>query len=121
MSGASSLRALMSQVCACSGNARETAQQPCLERPTALEYVQDILEFSRTAGHFRVGLSPRAGLNLLTAAKAAALLVGREHVLPEDVQHVLPWVVGHRLRSREDLLEVEQSRLMALLMEVPIP
>jgi MoxR-like ATPase len=86
-----------------------------------LDYVQDILEFSRNSGHFHVGLSPRAGLNLLTAAKAGALLVGRDHVLPEDVQHVLPWVVGHRLRSREDLLQVDQTRLMALLMEVPIP
>ncbi len=86
-----------------------------------LDYVQDILEFTRAAGHFHVGLSPRAGLNLLTAAKASAFLVGRDHVVPEDVQNVLPWVVGHRLRSREDLLQVEQARLMAMLMEVPIP
>jgi len=86
-----------------------------------LEYVQDILDFTRTSPHFYVGLSPRAGLALLRATQSWAFLHGRDHALPEDLQTVLPWVVGHRLRSKDDLSEIPRDRLTALLMEVPIP
>jgi MoxR-like ATPase len=83
--------------------------------------VQDLLEFTRSCGRFQVGLSPRAGLNLLMAAKSWAFIAGRDYTLPEDVQEVMPWVLGHRLRSREDLAEMPAEPLMALLREVPIP
>lgn len=86
-----------------------------------LEYVQDLLDFTRNSPHFSVGLSPRAGLALLRASKSQAFLLGRDHVVPEDLQKVLPWVVGHRLRSQEDLAELPRDRLESLLMEVPIP
>ncbi|MFC1859112.1 AAA family ATPase [Thermodesulfobacteriota bacterium] len=86
-----------------------------------LEYVQDLLDFTRTSPRFYVGLSPRAGLSLLRAAKSRAYLDGRDHVLPEDIQDVMPWVVGHRLRSKDDLSEIPLARLTAMLMEVPIP
>ncbi|MFC1812116.1 AAA family ATPase [Thermodesulfobacteriota bacterium] len=86
-----------------------------------LEYVQDLLNFTRTAPYFSIGLSPRAGLALLRAAKSSAFLQGRDHALPEDVQKVMPWVVGHRLRSRGDLAEIPRDRLTALMMEIPIP
>lgn len=64
-----------------------------------LDYVQNIISMSRQSGEFINGLSPRAGLALLRAARAWALMEGREHVLPDDVQTVLPAVVSHRLRS----------------------
>ncbi|CAN2049135.1 MoxR-like ATPase [Candidatus Magnetomoraceae bacterium gMMP-13] len=86
-----------------------------------LEYLQDILDFTRTSPHFYIGLSPRAGLSLLRASKACAFLDSRYHVLPEDLQKVMPWIVGHRLRSKEDLREIPRDRLMSLLMQVPIP
>ncbi|MBU0986239.1 MAG: MoxR family ATPase [Proteobacteria bacterium] len=86
-----------------------------------LEYVQDLLDFTRNSPHFFAGLSPRAGLALLRAAKSRAFLFSRDHVLPEDLQKVLPWVVGHRLRSQENLAEFPRDRLENLLMEVPIP
>jgi MoxR-like ATPase len=86
-----------------------------------LEYVQNLLDFTRTSPLFNMGLSPRAGLAILRAAAAWAFLDGRDHSLPEDVQHVLPWVAGHRLRSREDLGEYPRDRLMALMKSVPIP
>ena len=86
-----------------------------------LDYVQDLLEFTRNSAFFFVGLSPRAGLNLLMAAKARAFLLERDYALPEDLQQVLPWVVGHRLRSREEGLEFSREKLMSILMEVPIP
>ena len=86
-----------------------------------LSYIQDILEFTRASNHFHVGLSPRAGLALMQASRSWAFLHGQEYVLPEDVQKVMPWVVGHRLRSKEDLEEMPRSSLMAVLKEVPIP
>ena len=86
-----------------------------------LDYVQDLLEFSRNSAFFFVGLSPRAGLNLLMAAKARAFLLERDYALPEDLQQVLPWVVSHRLRSRDEGLEFSRKKLSALFSEVPIP
>jgi len=86
-----------------------------------LEYVQDLLEFTRTADDFHVGLSPRAGLNLLAAARAWALLQERDFALPEDLQRVLVPVVGHRLRRREDRREFPPQTLHSILMEVAVP
>jgi len=86
-----------------------------------LEYVQDLLGFTRRSPHFHVGLSPRAGLNLLIAAKSSAFLQQRAYALPEDIQQVMPWVVGHRLRSRDDGVEFPRDRLMSILLEVPVP
>ena len=86
-----------------------------------LDYVQDLLEFTRNSALFFVGLSPRAGLNLLMAAKARAFLLERDYALPEDLQQVLPWVVGHRLRSRDEGLEFSKDKLTALFSEVPVP
>ncbi|KAF1695661.1 AAA family ATPase [Pseudoxanthomonas koreensis] len=60
-------------------------------------YVQALLARSRQQPGVRVGLSPRAGLALLRAARAYALLLGRSHVLPEDVQALFIAVAGHRL------------------------
>jgi len=62
-----------------------------------VDYVQALLTRSRQQAGVRVGLSPRAGLALLRAAKAHALLLGRGHVVPEDVQTLFVAVAGHRL------------------------
>ncbi len=86
-----------------------------------LEYLQDIIGFTRATDHFQVGLSPRAGLALLQAARSWAFLQGRDHTVPEDLQKILPWVAGHRLKSRENLAELNRDRLMELLKTVPIP
>ena len=66
--------------------------------PPLLDYVQNLLTFSRRSPALAEGLSPRAGLALVQAARAWALLDGRNHVLPDDVQAVLTAVAGHRLR-----------------------
>jgi MoxR-like ATPase len=63
-------------------------------------YIQKILSYSRDSGLFEYGLSPRAGIALLHAAKAWAYIEQHEHVLPEDVQAVLPYVISHRLQHR---------------------
>ncbi len=84
-------------------------------------YVQDLLDASRLSGRFAFGLSPRAGLALLRAARAWALLAGRDWVLPEDVQQVLPHVAGHRLRHADTLAEVDPAELAAVFQAVPVP
>lgn len=84
-------------------------------------YVQDLLDASRLSGRFAFGLSPRAGLALLRAARAWALLAGRDWVLPEDVQQVLPHVAGHRLRHADTLAEVDAVELTAVFQGVPVP
>ncbi|MAL98956.1 MAG: AAA family ATPase [Alteromonadaceae bacterium] len=66
-----------------------------------LDYVQRILAYTRQSSDIHHGLSPRAGLGLVRAARAWAMMDGRHHVLPEDVQAVLPYVVEHRLQRRE--------------------
>ena len=86
-----------------------------------LNYIQDILAFTRTSTHFHIGLSPRAGMALTQAARSWSYINGRDYVLPEDVQKIMPWVTGHRLRSKEDIQEIPRPRLVAILSEVPIP
>jgi MoxR-like ATPase len=86
-----------------------------------LDYVQALLSYSRQANEFANGLSPRAGLGLLRAARAWAMLEGRDHILPDDLQIVLPSVVNHRLRSATDSDTAAAENLSRLLLEVPIP
>ena len=86
-----------------------------------LEYIQDLVDFTRSSPYFHLGLSPRAALAILRAAGSWAFLQGRDHTLPEDVQKVLPWVVGHRLRSSEDYREFSRDKLQSLMQSVPIP
>lgn len=62
-----------------------------------LDYLQALLAASRRHADVRVGLSPRAGLALLSAARAWALLSGRQHVLPEDIQALFVPLAAHRL------------------------
>jgi MoxR-like ATPase len=86
-----------------------------------LEYLQDIIDFTRNSPHFHIGLSPRAGLSLLRASRSWAFCLGRNYVLPEDLQKVLPWVVGHRLRYAENLSGIPRDRLKEMLLEVAVP
>jgi len=67
-----------------------------------IAYVQALLARSRKHPGVRVGLSPRAGLALLRAARAYALLLGRTHVVPEDVQALFAAVATHRLVAEAD-------------------
>ena len=86
--------------------------------PALLDYVQELLAFSRQSDRFIAGLSPRAGLGLLRAARGWAYLEQRDYLLPEDIQAVLPAVAGHRLRSRDGS---KGQSVIAALREVPIP
>lgn len=65
--------------------------------PALLDYLQALLTASRRHPDIRVGLSPRAGLSLLAAARAWAMLSERGHVLPEDIQALFVPLAAHRL------------------------
>ncbi len=86
-----------------------------------LDYIQNLIEATRRQGSFAEGLSPRAGLALLAAAKAWALLEGREMVLPEDVQAVVAAVITHRLQPTKDTTGGRAALVARLLESVPIP
>ncbi|HQC84694.1 MAG TPA: MoxR family ATPase, partial [Rhodoferax sp.] len=62
-----------------------------------LDYVQDLIAATRGGQWFLQGLSPRAGIAVLRAAKALAFLSGRDYVAPDDVQAILPQTIAHRL------------------------
>jgi MoxR-like ATPase len=64
-----------------------------------LGYVQRLTEYTRNSPEFVHGLSPRGALGLVAAARTWAFMEGRDHVVPEDVQAVLPAVAAHRLRG----------------------
>jgi MoxR-like ATPase len=87
-----------------------------------LDYVQAIARASRDGSQHQAGLSPRAVISLLRAGQAWAFLHGRAGVLPEDLQAVLPAVVGHRLRPRDPSDPRGPNEVAAtLLKSVPIP
>jgi len=62
-----------------------------------VDYTLGLVGFTRNHAKVYLGASPRAGLALLHAAKALALLKGRDFVLPDDVRHLAPLVLGHRI------------------------
>jgi MoxR-like ATPase len=86
-----------------------------------IDYVQAVVEATRRDPAFLHGLSPRAGLGLLAAARAWAWLAGRDMVLPDDIQDVLPAVARHRLRSAQGTGMVRAEDIAALIRNVPIP
>jgi MoxR-like ATPase len=84
------------------------------------DYVQALIAYTRNAPEWKTGLSPRAGLGLIAASRAWALLAGRSHVLPEDVQAVLPAVAVHRLPAAGDARSATEIA-QALIEAVPLP
>jgi MoxR-like ATPases len=86
-----------------------------------VDYIQALIAFTRDSARFEAGLSPRAGLAVLHAAQAWAMMAGRRQVLPEDVQATLPSVVGHRLRAVVDASKKAFDPAQELIRSVAIP
>jgi MoxR-like ATPase len=90
--------------------------------PALLDYIQALVAHTRHSPDFVSGLSPRAAIAVLGAARAWALMEGRDHILPEDVQTVLPGVVGHRLHLAGEVAHANGADVAAhLLGAVAIP
>ena len=87
-----------------------------------IDYVQALAQASRQNGMFAEGLSPRASIALLQAARAWAAMEGRDHVVPEDIQAVLVPVCAHRLRPLKSAHGVAlASRDLVLQLQKSVP
>jgi MoxR-like ATPase len=86
-----------------------------------LDYVQDLMAATRSGQWFMQGLSPRAGIAVLRAAKARALLAGRAYVAPDDVRAILPQTIAHRLIPSGDAGRGAQEQVRAMLDAVALP
>lgn len=89
--------------------------------PSLLDYVQDLIAATRSGQWFLMGLSPRAGIAVVRAAKAQALLSGRDYVAPDDVQAVLPQTIAHRLIPLGDAGRGSVEQVRAMIAAVPLP
>ncbi len=90
-----------------------------------MEYILDITEATRDSDELVTGLSPRAALALITAARAAALLSGREYVIPDDVRDIAVSVASHRLRARrfinDGFSDATEEIFSRILDTIPVP
>jgi len=85
-----------------------------------IDYLLRLVTATRSEPQFALGLSPRSALALLAAARAWAFLAGRDYLIPEDVQAVLPAVAGHRLVASNSAPGSTSAVLQWLLREVPV-
>ena len=86
-----------------------------------LDYVQDLVAATRSGQWFVQGLSPRAGMAVVRAAKARALLKGRDYVAPDDVQAILPQTIAHRLIPVSQSARGCEEQVRAMLQAVALP
>ena len=86
-----------------------------------LDYMQDLLAATRSGRWFLQGLSPRAGIAIMRAAKAQAYLSGRDYVAPDDIAAVLPQTAAHRLMPVSNAGRGAVEQVRAMLDAVPLP
>jgi MoxR-like ATPase len=89
--------------------------------PPLLDYVQNLIAATRSGRWFLQGLSPRAGIALLRAARAQALVSGRDYVAPDDVQAILTQCAAHRMVPVGDAGRGAVEQVRAMLSAVPLP
>lgn len=83
-----------------------------------IDYLQILLEKTRSSGKFVTGLSPRAGLQWLQAAKALAFVEGRDKVLPDDIKMLAPFTAAHRLHCNDGADSSDQLNILITETEV---
>ncbi len=86
-----------------------------------LNYLQDLIAATRSGRWFLQGLSPRAGIAVMRAARAQAFLDGRDYVAPDDVAAVLPQTTAHRLVPVSDAGRGALEQVRAMLEATPLP
>lgn len=89
--------------------------------PALYDYLQDLLDATRNGRWFVQGLSPRAGLAVLRAARAQALIEGRDYVAPDDIQTILPQTAAHRLVPVPQAGRGATEQVRAMLAAVALP
>ena len=86
-----------------------------------LDYLQSLIQATRSGEWFVEGLSPRAGVAVLRAARARALLGGRDYVAPDDIQYILPQTIAHRLVPVSGAGRGRSEQVRAMVQAVPLP
>ena len=86
-----------------------------------INYLQDLIAATRSGRWFLQGLSPRAGIAVMRAARAQAFLDGRDYVAPDDIAAVLPQTTAHRLIPVSDAGRGSVEQVRAMLDAVPLP
>ena len=86
-----------------------------------LEYLQDLVAATSSGRWFAQGLSPRAALAVVRAAKAQAFLQGRNYVAPDDIAAVLPQTTSHRLIPVSDAGRGSMEQVRAMIDATPLP
>ncbi len=84
-----------------------------------IDYIGEIVEYTRSSNQFKYGLSTRASFMLLCSVRAWAFIHGRNFVLPEDVKEMIIWVGNHRLKSYET--QNPFNIIDKMLKTIPIP
>ena len=113
----SKLRAVMSPVQLLEA---QRAVQAVHVSEALLDYLQTLIQATRSGAWFVEGLSPRAGIAVLRAARARALLGGRDYVAPDDVQYVLPQTIAHRLVPVPGAGRGRREQVRAMVEAVPL-
>ncbi|MGR6806230.1 AAA family ATPase [Sphaerotilus natans] len=112
-------RAAVRELAAVMGAAELQAAQAAVQQvhaaPALLDYLQALIAATRDGRWFVQGLSPRAALGLLRAARARALLAGRDHVIPEDLQALAVPVLAHRLQPRHGAGRSRAAQVQAMI------
>lgn len=85
-----------------------------------LDYLQNLIEASRSGQWFAQGLSPRAGIAILKAAKAHAFIEQRDYVAPDDIQAIFSICASHRLTALPQIGKSIPQQVLALLKATPI-
>ena len=115
-------RAAVRELAAVMGAAELQAAQAAVQQvhaaPALLDYLQALIAATRDGRWFVQGLSPRAALGLLRAARARALLAGRDHVIPEDLQALAVPVLAHRLQPRPGAGRSRAAQVQAMIVAV---
>ncbi|MEO6016540.1 MAG: MoxR family ATPase [Polaromonas sp.] len=86
-----------------------------------LTYLQDLIAATRSGRWFLQGLSPRAGIAVMRAARAQAFMSGRDYVAPDDIAAILPQTAAHRLIPVSDAGRGSVEQVRAMLEAVPLP
>src|SRR5689334_13824553 len=101
--------------------AAQQAVQSVHASDALLDYLQALIQATRSGAWFVEGLSPRAGVAVLRAARARALLGGRDYVAPDDIQYVLPQTIAHRLVPVAGAGRGRREQVRAMIEAVALP